>query len=64
MGKSEKIRTGGNMKNSKKFEEKNKFERALKDIKESLKPSKFDPNGSYTGLTKNGEKPVQDQDDL
>ena len=52
------------MKNSKKFEEKNKFERALKDIKESLKPSKFDPNGSYTGLTKNGEKPVQDQDDL
>ena len=23
-----------------------------------------DPNGSYTGLTKNGEKPVQDADDL
>ena len=23
-----------------------------------------DPNGSYTGLTRDGEKPVQDADDL
>lgn len=33
-------------------------------IKKELKPSKFDPNGSYTGLTDDNEKPIQDQDDL
>jgi hypothetical protein len=26
--------------------------------------SNFDPNGSYTGNSKNGEKPIQDADDL
>ena len=26
--------------------------------------SNFDPNGSYTGKTKSGEKPIQDADDL
>ena len=48
------------MKNKNKFDIKTK----MKEIKEELKPSKFDPNGSYTGLTEDGEKPVQDQDDL
>lgn len=35
-------------------------------IKENLclNSSKFDPFGSYTGVAKDGEKPVQDQDDL
>lgn len=41
-----------------------KINKLVKDIKTKLKPSKFDPFGSYTGLTKDGEKPVQDQDDL
>lgn len=36
----------------------------IKEAKKNLRPSKFDPNGSYTGLTENGEQPVQDQDDL
>ena len=33
-------------------------------IKIEKKVSKFDPFGSYTGLSIDGEKPVQDQDDL
>ena len=48
------------MKNKNKFDLKTK----IKEIKNELSPSKFDPNGSYTGLTENGEEPVQDQDDL
>ena len=36
----------------------------IKEVKKDLRSSKFDPNGSYTGLTENEEKPVQDQDDL
>ena len=36
----------------------------INSIKDELQPGKFDPNGSYTGLTENGELPVQDQDDL
>lgn len=40
------------------------IEKLVKDIKKDLKPSKFDPFGSYTGFTKSNEKPVQDQDDL
>lgn len=43
---------------------KKKFKRIFKEIKNELQPSKFDPNGSYTGLTKADEKPIQDQDDL
>lgn len=43
---------------------KNKLSKITKDIKKTLKPSKFDPYGSYTGLTNDGEKPIQDQDDL
>ena len=31
--------------------------------KETLR-SPFDPNGSYTGAPENGDKPVQDADDL
>ena len=41
-----------------------KYKQIIKDYtdKDSLK---FDPNGSYTGVTKEkGEKPVQDADDL
>lgn len=41
-----------------------KINKLVKEIKKDLKPSKFDPFGSYTGLTKDGENPVQDQDDL
>ena len=48
------------MKNKNKFDIKTK----MREIKEVLQPSKFDPNGSYTGLTEKGESPVQDQDDL
>mgnify|MGYP003533260811 CR=1 FL=1 len=48
------------MKNNKKIDFDSKFE----EIKRFLQPNKFDPDGSYTGVTKNGEKPVQDQDDL
>lgn len=46
--------------------EKNKtnIKKIIKEVKLKLRPSKFDPNGSYTGLTENGEDPVQDQDDL
>jgi hypothetical protein len=39
----------------------------IKAVINSVKPSKNDPSGSYTGkpLDKNeGEKPVQDADDL
>lgn len=43
---------------------KNKIKKLTKEIKNTLKPSKFDPYGSYTGLTKDMEEPVQDQDDL
>ena len=32
--------------------------------KRSSSYSPFDPNGSYTGAAKDGEKPVQDSDDL
>ena len=48
------------MKNNKKIH-KNKFKNN-NDI--NLKSSKFDPFGSYTGVSADGEKPVQDQDDL
>ena len=48
------------MKNNKKIR-KNKFQNN-NDI--NLKSSKFDPFGSYTGVSADGEKPVQDQDDL
>ena len=48
------------MKNNKKINKK-----PLKNIaNDSLKSSKFDPFGSYTGVSTDGEKPVQDQDDL
>lgn len=43
---------------------KNLISNLIKDVKEDLNPSKFDPNGSYTGLTEDDEAPVQDQDDL
>lgn len=33
-------------------------------IKTEKRVSKFDPFGSYTGLSVDGERPVQDQDDL
>ena len=36
------------MKNKKNFD----IEKLIKDVKKDLKPSKFDPNGSWTGLTK------------
>jgi hypothetical protein len=33
-------------------------------VKNRNKGSKFDPFGSYTGVSVDGERPVQDQDDL
>lgn len=33
-------------------------------IKRVLEPDKFDPLGSYTGLTEDFERPIQDADDL
>ena len=51
-------------KKSKKNSKKIKNNAFAKTIKEVLKPKDFDPYGSYTGLTEDGEKPVQDQDDL
>ena len=33
-------------------------------MKKSKFASQFDPNGSYTGNPLNGEKPIQDADDL
>lgn len=41
-----------------------KIKNITNDIKKTLKPSKFDPFGSYTGLTQGKQQPVQDQDDL
>lgn len=43
---------------------KTKIDKLAKEIKNTLRPSQFDPFGSYTGLTKDHEKPIQDQDDL
>ena len=34
------------------------------DLEKMPTPIITDPNGSYTGLTRDGEKPVQDADDL
>ena len=48
------------MKNNKKYD----IESKIEEIKKILQPNKYDPDGSYTGITKNGEEPVQDQDDL
>ena len=36
----------------------------VRNVKNAMRSSKFDPNGSYTGVCEHGEKPVQDQDDL
>lgn len=45
---------------------KEKREKGYKKIVDVLnKPSKTDPQGSYTGVNQNkGERPVQDADDL
>ena len=52
------------LKKSKKNNKKIKNNSFAKKIKDVLQPRSFDPYGSYTGLTKDGEEPVQDQDDL
>lgn len=49
------------MKKIKNKYEKNNGENGIKNV---FQPGRFDPFGSYTGLTENGEKPIQDQDDL
>lgn len=46
------------------MDEKTNIQDLIQDIKRGLKPSKFDPYGSYTGMTEGNEKPIQDQDDL
>ncbi len=35
-----------------------------KKLKKKSFYSTFDPNGSYTGVSKDGERPCQDADDL
>ena len=48
----------------KRFRDKNKKQKTKQNSKSKMQ-SEFDPNGSYTGVTKEkGEKPVQDADDL
>ena len=47
-------------KNKNKIKEK-QHELTEKDV---LEPSKFDPFGSYTGLTDDMTRPIQDADDL
>lgn len=41
-----------------------KFEQVKDEIQKIWRSKKFDPNGSYTGNSDVGEKPIQDQDDL
>lgn len=41
-----------------------KIKQKIQEVKNELKPKNFDPFGSYTGKSVDGEKPVQDQDDL
>ena len=48
------------MKNNKKIN----IKEIIRDVKKEIKTNKFDPNGSYTGVTENNEIPLQDQDDL
>lgn len=36
----------------------------IEKIKENPLYSPFDPQGSYTGVSENGEPPTQDADDL
>lgn len=36
----------------------------LQSILKMKKDFSFDPNGSYTGISKDGETPCQDADDL
>ena len=45
---------------------KNKIDKKSKEVlnKHVLKPQCFDPFGSYTGLTDDYSRPVQDADDL
>ena len=45
-------------------ENKINIKKLMQEVKKELSPSKFDPNGSYTGLVADGENPIQDQDDL
>ena len=43
---------------------KNTIKGLIKDVKKLMRSDKFDPNGSYTGTSADGGKPIQDQDDL
>ncbi len=43
---------------------KNKDEEVIKAYKNNFTNVKSDVNGSYTGITENGEIPEQDADDL
>lgn len=36
----------------------------INEIKEIWRENKFDPNGSYVGISENQTDPVQDADDL
>ncbi len=54
-----------NMINSCKKSKENMQKNNCNNIKaKSLKSSAFDPFGSYTGVSIDGSKPIQDQDDL
>ena len=43
---------------------KKKNKELIKENGEEMKSSSYDPQGSYTGNPVDGEKPVQDADDL
>jgi hypothetical protein len=45
------------------FDKKKKKKKAAKNLTDGQKSS-FDPSGSYTGVSEDGQMPVQDADDL
>lgn len=51
-------------KNKKKEQVKQKSEELVQEFRQSAKKSNSDVLGSYTGVSKKGESPEQDADDL
>lgn len=51
-------------KNKRKNNKKSQSNSIEEVVKNTLQPERFDPYGSYTGRAGDGEKPVQDADDL
>ena len=51
-------------KNKRKKDKKFQCESISDVVQKTLQPEKFDPYGSYTGVSEDGKRPVQDADDL